>query len=251
MSKRKGILLIGAVFVLAAAGVVYAHWTETLTVNAEVSTGHMTLVATGGNTNDDGVNNGWDGPTDNGSGTDYDRWGSTSSNDPSSFAYPATPRYTKDVARCRVTGTVGTTTSVLVENAYPSYHCVIRQFFTNSGTIPAKNQAIHVYACGPGGDCSNYPTNFVEVPFVKATRTFSYDSSDGNSDFELEMKENPNGVCGYQFDPGKSYASEVMFHVLQDAAQNGTYEIRFVLETVNWNEYSLANCVGFSNQPNP
>jgi hypothetical protein len=222
--RSRAILLVLVVVALATAGLVYAHWTETLKVDALAASGAMTLRVTAANTDDDGSQNGWDNvcTADTGGGTNYDRWGATSSNDPSSYcgsAGYATPRYDKDVARCRVTGTVGLTSTVSVENAYPGYHCTIRQTAQNVGTIPMKNQATRVYACGPGADCSSFPTNFVALTYVRATDTFSYDSGDGDPDFELIMQQNPEGVCGSQFDPGASFGSRVTFHVLQDAAQ--------------------------------
>jgi hypothetical protein len=244
--RSRAILLVLVVMALATAGLVYAHWTDTLQVNAQVNTGNATLTVSTANTDDDGVGNGWDGP-DNGSGTEYDRWGTSSSNDPSSYTAPGVgTRYTKDVARCRATGTVGQTSTVLVENAYPSYHCTIRQTVQNTGSIPLKNQATRVYACGPGLDCSNYPVNFVAVPYSSVTDSFAYDSGDGDPDFELVMQHNPDGVCGYQFDPGRIFQSAVTFHVLQDAAQSGTYVIRWELDQVNWNEWSPSACTGFN-----
>jgi predicted ribosomally synthesized peptide with SipW-like signal peptide len=246
--RSRAILLVLIVVALATAGVVYAHWTDTLQVNAQVNTGSVGSRINAASTDDDGTQNGWEGAGDNGGGTEYDRWGLSSSNDPSN--YRGVTRYTKDVARCRVTGTVGTTSTVEVENAYPSYHCSIYQNVTTMGSVPMKNQATRVYACGPGLDCSD-PTNWVTVPYVKATNSFSYDSGDGDLDFELVMQDNPGGTCGYQFDPGFNYGSFVTFHVLQDAEQGSNYSLRFVVEQVNWNEWSLAACTGFRNQIQP
>lgn len=265
-SRSRAILLVLVVMALATAGLVYAHWTETLKVDATVRTGNATLVIVAAQTDDDGSTvGGWSSGNcndNNGGPTLYDRWGASSSNDPSSYCGAsgyATPRYDKDVARCQVTeqGIGGTVSTVLVENAYPSYHCTIRQTFRNSGSIPLKNQATRVYACGPTSlvDCSSYPTNFQTLSYVRATDSFSFDSNyDGNADFELLMQHNPEGVCGTQWDPrssGDNGGSRVTFHVLQGAAPSTSYVLRFVLETVNWNEYSLANCYGFSNQPMP
>jgi predicted ribosomally synthesized peptide with SipW-like signal peptide len=248
--RSRAILLVLVAVALATAGVVYAHWTDTLQVNAQVSTGNVAMVNyQQGATDDDGVNNSFEGvpETPAQDGTNYDRWIGTSSNDPRTWLAGA--RYDKDVARCRVTAWDAKTTTVMVENTYPSYHCTIVSYLQVTGTVPLRNQATRVWACGPGLDCSN-PANFVEVPYNRGTDSFAYDSG-GGAEFELVMQDNPLGSCGYQFDPGQYLQSHVGFHVLQGAAPGQTYQIRFALEEVNWNEWSLANCYGWDTYIDP
>jgi predicted ribosomally synthesized peptide with SipW-like signal peptide len=241
---RRALLFVLAVVALAAAGVVYAHWTDTLKVDAQVNTGTAANTVTAANTDDDGTPNGWD-FGDNGGGTKYDAWGATSSDDPSSYTSSTSgSRYDKDVARCRVTETVGHMSTVVVENAYPSYHCTIRQAVRNTGSIPLANQATRVSVCLPAlADCSD-PGNYVAVPYTKSTDSFVYESGDG-PDFELLMQQNPEGACGWQFDPNATFGNRMTFHVLQGAEQDTSYLIRFELDQVNWNEWSLGNCSGF------
>jgi predicted ribosomally synthesized peptide with SipW-like signal peptide len=247
--RSRAILLVLVVVALATAGVVYAHWTDTLQVNAQISTGNVEMIVGPANTDDDHVNNTWEiiRETAAQEGTNYDRWVGTSSNDPGT--YLAGTRYDKDVAGCWVTGISPDkhTVSVLIDNAYPSYHCTIRTAISVTGSVPVRNQAARVWACL--ADCGN-PASWVAVPYVRATNSFSY--NDGiDPDFELVMQDAPGGVCGYQFDPGDQSVWTVGLHILQGAAQGTTYQVRFALEEVNWNEWSLANCVGFSNQPQP
>ena len=44
--RKRAILIVGVALLIAAAGVVYAHWTETLYVDATVQSGTMTMAWT-------------------------------------------------------------------------------------------------------------------------------------------------------------------------------------------------------------
>ena len=134
--------------------------------------------------------------------------------------------------------------TVLVDNAYPSYWCTMRFEQTVTGTIPLRSQVNRVTVCA--ADCGN-PANWVVVPYVKATDSFPYESGDADADYELEMQINPPASCGYQYDPAFHFGSRLTFHVLQGADQGATYQVRFDSEYWNYNEWSLANCVGFAN----
>ena len=125
---------------IAAAGLVYAHWTTTLLVQANVNTGRVDVEWQNMFTNDDGVPNPGDGEL--ASNTLYDAWGDQSSLDPSS---PTGDRYNKDVARCWADSD-GQDLNVNVENAYPSYHCGIHGDIRNRGDIPLRATSIDGYA---------------------------------------------------------------------------------------------------------
>jgi len=237
---------------LSAAGVVYAHWTDTLQVDAQVATGNVEMIITSAATDDDGVANAWEiiKETPDQEGTNYDAWPGTSSNDPAT--YMAGQRYDKDVARCRVTGISPDRHSVqvVVENAYPSYHCTIRSNVKVTGSVPVRNQVARVAACVDSqADCSD-PAYFVPVPYDLGSNSFPFDPG-GGSDFELVMQDAPGGNCGHQFDPGRTTVWTVGFHVLQDAVQNETYLVEISLDVVNWNEWSLDACDGFARYEDP
>lgn len=120
--------------VLATAGLIWAHWYTSLRVDANIHTGNVGIEWSGAWTNDDGVNNdGWD-PGDDGGGTLFDFWGESSSDDPKDFG---DDRYMKDVARC-LAGGGGEYLDVSIENAYPSYHCVVQAPLHNFGSVPIK-----------------------------------------------------------------------------------------------------------------
>ena len=251
--KRNGALLVGVAFALVTAGSVYAHWVESIAVNADVGMGSADIAITTANTDDDGTNNGWDGAGDDGGGTTYDHWGGTSSNDPTCYRAPnsqggyATPRLTSDVAQCRVTsqGTGGTVSTARIQNAYPGYWCTIRQNLQVTGSIPMKVQALRVYACGPGVDCSSFPTNYVQLPYDSGTQTYSYDSGDADGDVEVVAQHTPGASCGYQYDPGATWGYRMAVTLEDDAEQNAEYWLRFEGEYVNWNEWSAGACTGY------
>lgn len=97
-------------------------------------------------TNDDGTVDGADaGDIGDVSGI-YDAWGTSSSDDPAGFGLGA-PRYDKDVARC--TADLDELNNpdevnILIENAYPSYHCTFVATIENSSNFPATVEMITI-----------------------------------------------------------------------------------------------------------
>jgi hypothetical protein len=191
---HRALTLVLVVVVLAAAGVVYAHWVATLEVDAQIATGDVEMIITSAATDDDGVHDGWELTPDDGGpgGSAYDAWGTSSSRDPAKLR--AESRYDKDVARCQVTDISGDGPSVqvAVDKAYPSYHCSIRSNIKVTGSVPIRNQVARVAVCVDSqADCTN-SANFVPVPYDLATDSFPFDSG-GGSDFELVMQDAPFG----------------------------------------------------------
>jgi predicted ribosomally synthesized peptide with SipW-like signal peptide len=246
--RRKALLIVGLALLIAAAGVAYAHWTDTLNVNASVQTGNIGFQITRANTDDDGAlgYQSWDHETGV-PGAPYDAWpatnpeGSRSSADPSSWL--AETRYDKDVAGCWVRYPLGTNTvNVEVIDAYPSYHCTIRVWYNVLGTVPVRAQRQLVSVCFT--NCAD-PANWAPVAYNTGTGTFIYESGDGDPYFELDMTVGPGMRCGDQYHQGKSDYWTVGFHVMQGAEQSATYQVRMTQEFVNCNEWSEAVCYGF------
>ena len=110
--KKRALLIVGLALAIATAGLVYAHWTDTLQVNATVNTGTVNMMWQSFGTDDDGISgNDLSGTDNNGPAQLYDRWGAASSADPANM-YRCTGgvlrlpgrqhhRYDKDVAKCR------------------------------------------------------------------------------------------------------------------------------------------------------
>lgn len=111
----------------------------------------------------------------------------------------------KDVGKCSVMLIDGddddgdAILQVIIENAYPSYECVISFEVKNIGTIPVK---------GP---------YFAQV---------EYDST------ALEITL-PDIV---QIHPGESEVFEIRIHVLQEALEETTYNVSILMIFAQWNE---------------
>jgi hypothetical protein len=135
MKGKRGILIVGVAMMIAAAGVVYAHWQDTLQVNAAVNTGTADVNWTAVSTNDDSK----EFPS-----TVLDGNTSRDPSGPHPGGTAAEPRYDKDVADCYAEIIEGVFV-LTVNNAYPSYHCTTYSTFKNEGSVPMKVQNIVTY----------------------------------------------------------------------------------------------------------
>jgi len=107
---HKALLMVFLVMTLAAAGVVYAHWTDTLEVEAQVQTGDVEI--------------GWTGAIC----SEFYDWPWP----PEGFGEVEG----KDVGSTSVEITDPHTMVLTVENGYPSYSVDCEIEFTNTGSIP-------------------------------------------------------------------------------------------------------------------
>jgi hypothetical protein len=154
MKKRfrsPAVLLVAFAMVVVTAGVVYAHWTSTSRIEANINTGNMQIGWNAWGTNDDGQ-------LDNDpSGNDDQAVGEWSSNDGSSMD-PRDPddpalRHTKNAANCWVDG--GEDTLFLgINSGYPSYYCHLFAEASNHGTVPVKATALRLSAEMGTQDCT-------------------------------------------------------------------------------------------------
>jgi hypothetical protein len=202
--------------------VVYAHWTATLKVDAQVTTGSIVLHWENVFTDDDGTfNSGMDNEDGNGAIAPiyvYEADGTTSS-DPSS-AGPMATRYNKDVADCIAdVSSDGSTLQLRVRNAYPSYHCTMWSTFGNEGSVPVKLQSIvtTIYK----GDVANY-----------------------NLGDEGTWNTLQGTLCGLQIDPGAAHEVTTIntLHIQNAADPGTTYRVAQTLNFVNYNEWVAADC---------
>jgi len=278
MSKRKGLLLIGLVLMVAVGGVVYAHWQQTLKANATVSTGSINVMWQSYGTDDDGVVGNDLSANDNNSdvppGT-YDAWLGASSDDPAemwrctgtSCGYTLNgaglTRYDKDVAKCEVGLAPGDPTSLTatITDAYPSYHCTVFSQLSNEGNVPVKMTAFRLtapgtvmyvgteYVAAAAGNTAwcNDPAHAGRCPlgvWAGGIPVLTFDFADGTS-------------CGNQLDPftasGDNDTQAVWFHVEQgdDPATPGIidnltmdqdYSFSWQMDFVNWNEWNASMC---------
>jgi len=242
--RKKAILIVGLALLVAAAGVVYAHWTETLKVDATVNTGTAFVRSTNIFTDDDG------GTTigeETGLPTPAFCTGDPTcagpgSVDPASFSdinvvgglpvlATAASRYDKDVADCwsGITdgGTTGKLMWVQIANVYPSYHCTISSTLQNQGTVPMMQNA----------NPKKFLRNGLPVlPVAAAGGGYYIDDPAHPGVHELWFATVHGTLCGGQIDPGESWTTTNEFHLLNAAPEGATYEMMQEIVFVNWNE---------------
>lgn len=242
--RKRALLILGLALLIAAAGIAYAHWTDTLVTDADVYTGNINVRWVNVFTNDDGGDTAGEEI-----GLTPPVWSShtpASSADPSGPGWPtiAATRYDKDVASCvavLLTPADGTTMTVQAYNVYPSYYCTIYSRFQNQGTVPVKVQSIVTTATLDGAPF--YPTD--ESAVGTPSEVGSWWTADGT-------------LCGLQIDPASGnddYEQTVnVFHAGQMAPQapGGHFAVDQTITFVNWNEWDPAACTHtFNGTPAP
>jgi predicted ribosomally synthesized peptide with SipW-like signal peptide len=261
--KKRAILIVGLALMVAAAGVVYAHWTDTLKVNATVNTGTVNVMWQFAGTDDDGLDNtgfviNGNAYSNSDNGMDpAEVWRCHSTDNPV-CGYKLGPdlgltRYDQNVASCTVSASADSKTlTATIANAYPSYHCTIFSQMSNEGSVPVKATAFRLttpvggtlkyagteYVEGAAGNTAwcNQAENAGKCPsgiFVGDVPVITFDFADGTS-------------CSNQLDPyvpgGDMDQNAVWFHVEEAAAQNASYTFSWQYDFVNWNEWDPSMC---------
>jgi hypothetical protein len=217
--KKIGLLCLALVLALGTLGIGYAHWTDTIYINGQVTTGELCWKFASCSLLDhyQPINYGGDYPT---ATPDY-------TSNPG-FTYEPEVGYFWELDKNVAWGTQnisadGKTLKVTLNNAYPCYFNVLSFYVLNCGTIPLKVD--HVVING-----QNYTAG---VPYVQ------YDfNGDGQYDFEIQWGDN----WGEQIDPGgRSPEFSFWMHVLQPAPQSqlDTLTFNITLVAVQWNGYPL------------
>lgn len=233
--KKKALLVVGLALLMATAGVVYAHWTDTLNTNAQITTGNLVVGwAAAPYTDDPGA-----------------------SNDPSNMirctggvcAYPGSglTRYDRHVGQCEVVAN-GDTLTITIGNAYPSYHCSVFAAVLNSGTIPLK-------ADGTGTlSFTRWTAALGTVTGSLAMTQDAYSQPQAscnpaafNCPWGVYFDGNALGSPDIMFDvakgigpttvlnPGGTAEVRIWFHVEQQAEQDAVYTLTMTQNFVNWN----------------
>lgn len=210
--KKRALLIVGLALLIAAAGIVYAHWTDTLTKNVNVTAGTLNVEWTSAYTDDDGSDD-YPGEEDNLGDAAYDRYPGVSSIDPTSgWVYPDgfAQRTDKDVAYCHVVSVTADTLTVQIDNGYPFYYCSVLGIIENKGSVPVKIQSMTITVTPVTG-------------------------GGGSGDVVVEI---PEDLCGDQIDPGASKPIVENLHLVEAAVQSGTYTVTETFNFINWNEYN-------------
>ena len=192
------IIALAVVVALGGLGVAYGYSSGTLRAGDMVAMACVNGPFTWVVSNDDGKVTsispyGSIDPGDNGGGTNYDKWGSQSSDDP---LEPQTmrvgcARYDKDVARTTAWMSCGRhEITVLVENAYPCYYPTVFFGLKNTQNFSVKIKSIDI----------------------------SYDIS--------ELTVMVDGIpIGDVLSSGQEVTGRLVIHAEQVAEQNSTYDV--------------------------
>jgi hypothetical protein len=219
--KRKGILTIAVALLVATAGLAYAHWTDTLEVDAQVTAGTININWFNIFTDDDngdviGEETGLAAPLFGAGSVDPSSAATVDAD--GGLVTPAT-RYDKAIGNCSSGIDGNGVMYVNASNVYPSYHCTIWSNFNNTGSVPVKVQSIE--------------TN----TYVGATSTTPADIST-YGDWQTVV----GTLCGLQIDPSEADTTVNTFHILQGAVQGETYRVEQTITFVNWNEWDDGAC---------
>ncbi len=211
---RPPALVVMVALLLAVSGVLYAHWTATLSLDGDVMTGNVGVSWNDAWTNDDGVNNGDGEPF-------ATVWGNPSA-DPSDWGASA-PRHDKGVADCWINDVGGEHLGFQVNNAYPSYYCTITALLGAQGSVPVRATSLaftgqKAWDDEGGhheGSLTLWPGSF-EGNFAAG---MSYPTAEIEGDFSAGVR------CGTQLDP-----MNCRFRF------DGTNDGKFWNGPVTWNE---------------
>lgn len=213
--KKRALLIVGLALLMAAAGVVYAHWTATLKVEAHVITGNVCIQWNYAFTDDDNGNTigeeiGLPAPVFGLGSVDPSNWATVN---PTGGLVTAATRYDKAIGNCASGVEQDGTMWVNIANVYPSYHCTIWAKFTNCGSVPVKVQSVE-----------NAISGGLTVP-----TDVTWNTVVGTG-------------CGRQIDPGQSYTTVNQVHIEQAAPQNTWGHLIQKINFVNWNEWNSQQC---------
>jgi hypothetical protein len=210
--KKKGLLVVLLALVLATAGVAYAAWQATLTMNANVNTGIADANFYNVFTDDDG-----------GDYIGEEPGASTVSPGTLDPVAPAQVNADGELLNAalradRGVGSCGagmneandTTMTVVLSNVYPGYTCTVWSYVHNEGSVPMAVQ--HITTTGGGLDLATW-----------------------------DILAGPR--CGDVVEAGglsAKWASTI--HVGDDVSQNASLTMTRTIDLVNWNEFSWSGC---------
>ena len=222
MESRIMVIFPVLLIALSVVGFSYAYWTDTLTIDGEVSTGELDVQFSAQATNDpDGEND----PKECGTWT-YDGQQFTWSGD----------RYDFDVANitCELVDEDGDPSeggstndgnekiTINVENGYPSYYGSVAFTIDNIGNIPAKILSIKLVEVSKDSTTKSVDVDLVACQWVKVDV-----DDDGENDFELHLS---NLAVGQTIDVGGWLLGDLCIHILDGAEENTSYD--FTIEIV-------------------
>jgi hypothetical protein len=245
-----GGLVMMLVVALAAIGIGIALWSKVLTIQGVVRTGTVNAEFTRVFTDDDDAVDNPDkdsmdtgdceivvGPETPPAPFPDKRTAPGTSCDPAETGRDPKAHYDKDVARCDAVAVPDGQDNepqpgsqralLLIQNAYPSYHCTAWFDILNSGTIPVLLHSLAI-AGSPALPCA-----------VGASTPYDL-NGDGSPDIEICVSEIPvcptGQRCEPQIDPKDVFQFNLDIHVMQTAPQGASLSFDAVACLHQWNE---------------
>ena len=223
--KKIGILALALVLALGSLGIGYAMWSETLTIEGDVSTGEVSVRI--------------DSQYDNDINPELDPC------EPGSWDVAATPvwvgnRYSKNVAQTtsvydQVDGEWG---KIIITNGYPSYWGSVIWDVHNDGTIPVQLWSVTLTELSFGVDTvwtGAFALDIGTRYYVDADKPLIDETLDAGDDFSFIL----SCLDCCQIDPmasGDVGYIDVTVHVEQDAQQKSIYDFTIEFVFAQWNE---------------
>jgi predicted ribosomally synthesized peptide with SipW-like signal peptide len=236
--KKKALLIVGLALLVATAGVVYANWTDTLEIDAQVATGDIDMHWDGIYTNDDNGHDPFNGSEDE---ADVEPalfgQGSRDPSGPASVTDNHAPRYDKAIGSC-LSGISDWENNgpmkhmwLNLSNVYPSYYCNVWAAYHNDGTVPVMAGALRATITKTVGLNTWYATAMVPTESGMNGLVFNKGAAEIEGDIVTGI------ACGTQIDPGEPGTATGYLHIMEAADQNATYTIHVEQDFVNWNEF--------------
>ncbi len=226
--KRTSIISILVIVAFAMMGIGFAMWSDTVTVSASAQAGDLKFHYITGSSDSKDIAGDWT--------CDYglrNIRGAVEGKDVGSTTITMEDT-NSDSFQDKI--------NVTVNNAYPCYFNDISWWVESTGSIPVIIQSAKLTWGGTEYDiisgklyifCMDRDTgayNLIKVPSTVGNLEDYYESMDG----VIEFKWGDN--VGLQLHPHESVEQSFIFHVVQPAQQNTTYNFGLSIKGIQWNE---------------
>ena len=242
--KKIGFLVLAIVLAIGTLGVGYAHWTETLTISGDVSTGFIDVNFMSQYDNDgpDEILGDPTGPGEWDFSTIPPTWSGGRDPECKDVATTSSTFATWDGVEQPMNPT-GNSARIAVANGYPSYWGSVAWDILNHGNVPVALYAVTLV------ELSNDTTAFVKNVELDIGTRYYVDGDTGtiSDTFDDQVDDFSFILSAHgleQLDPNTWDAAEwttvgyldVTVHIEQPSGQKAYYDFVIEYDFVNWNE---------------
>ena len=242
--KKIGLLALALVLALGSLGIGYAHWTETLNIKGNVSTGWIDVNFMSQYDNDGirGIDptgpgqwifDGPDGPA---------VWDGPRLDDPAKDVASTTSTFSTWDQQQRAANETGNFAEIFIVNGYPSYWGSVAWDLKNHGSVPVELWTVKlVSVAGPS-------TQFDKDKDLTIGTQYYVDADTGRVDETLDVGDDFSFILSahgtQQLDPitwdpadwNTTAYLDVTVHIEQSAQQKSSYKFSIDYLFANWNE---------------